>query len=743
MAEELWLSILNPLTSFIIEVLASPFDEQGFRAAFRAIADSIENDPVYVEHYLRETPSGTCTVYNYRWDGGAVAKVAVEDEEGERELLRADDTDREKARSMLTLDIPFWFPTDTFPETPSIRHKFISDAGGNGFQYLWTRRNLYLLARIFSEIGHVSDAAVQRQLLFGFVQTLHLTCKMVVPRNTASKRDFSGSWGRADYMIRRRSMEQNPLVVFRRSCVEKQGVISAMRDARQTLPPSLSIADVRENRAVRPSASINYGAVDVADLTRYLEDKSIDFVITDPPYAGLVYYLDLSLLWLVWLQHLDEKYRPDLRSEITIKTGQVGRPEYRRRLAHAFKQIHRVLKDDGRLVVTFHHKKMQEWNDFVRSVKLAGFKFDKVTHQYNRRSGESNVANPYGTSGADFYIRCVKHRDVDFTDDTSDLRHFIVLKAIEIIALRAEPTPYTFIVAGLVPEMLQAGFVKPEDYQAEIQSVLSAAGGDDKVFVHYTNGDNKAGDTGGSRAQSSTSTALIGLCRTGWRRTVLSLLRRRVAVRLDDVLAELFRTYPNGLTPDPKGIKAVLEKYAYRSADRWKIRDTTLLAVSKHTELLRQIAEIGHRAGAAVYIGKREQWEGCRDGQALGDLADMRELACLREVYSAEQLQRIQMIDELWLDEASDIIRCAFEVESTTGFMSAIQRASNLPPTVPKFMVIPVEREAELIAMRDPLFRAAFAENSWRYVTSTAVVRLHGFSQPSLQEMCKMSKELP
>ena len=46
----------------------------------------------------------------------------------------------------------------------------------------------------------------------------------------------------------------------------------------------------------------------------------------------------------------------------------------------------------------------------LNAIKNSGFKFDKVTHQYNKRTGESNVSDPYGTSGADFYIRCVKHR---------------------------------------------------------------------------------------------------------------------------------------------------------------------------------------------------------------------------------------------------------------------------------------------------------------------------------------------
>jgi adenine-specific DNA methylase len=90
-----------------------------------------------------------------------------------------------------------------------------------------------------------------------------------------------------------------------------------------------------------------------------------------------------------------------MMAEITIKDGQIDRDEYRRRLTNAFRQMHRVLKDDGKIVITFHHKEIKEWNEFVNAVRLSGFTFDKVTHQYNKRSGESNVANPYGTSGSD------------------------------------------------------------------------------------------------------------------------------------------------------------------------------------------------------------------------------------------------------------------------------------------------------------------------------------------------------
>jgi hypothetical protein len=487
---------------------------------------------------------------------------------------------------------------------------------------------------------------------------------------------------------------------------------------------------------------LTYGILDVADLSKNVSDKSIDFIITDPPYAGLVPYLDLSLVWLVWLQKINKKYLPDLMSEITIKKGQIGREEYRRRLQNAFKQLHRVLKDDGYMVVTFHHKKLQEWNDFVNAVKLSGFKFDKVTHQYNRRSGESNVANPYGTSGADFYVRCVKQREVDFSDDTSGLNHFIIQKATEIIAQRNEPTPYDFIIAGLLPEMVQAGYMQPSEYKEEILKVLLENTGEGKLFKTWKNKDNKAGDYWWFMKPTDVINFPDRPLQNRLEETVISILRRKVSVKFDDILGELFRTYPNGLTPDPKGIKNVLEKNAYPSSGNWKLKENAIKNSTQHTEKIRELIIIGQKANFLTYVGKREQPEITKDNLKLRDISDLRTLEPLAPDYDYRQITRVEMIDALWLSPQTNQIQCIFEVENTTEFTSAIIRGSNIEKDVPKFMVIPNDREKELQRFKDPLFVASFRENNWKYITYSSISRLAGFSQPTLEELLRISKEL-
>lgn len=76
------------------------------------------------------------------------------------------------------------------------------------------------------------EGNVKKQLLFGFIQTVHLCTKMNIPREDSAKRPFSTSWGRSAYLCADRMMEQNPLYVFKNSCLGKQSVESCLKSAK-------------------------------------------------------------------------------------------------------------------------------------------------------------------------------------------------------------------------------------------------------------------------------------------------------------------------------------------------------------------------------------------------------------------------------------------------------------------------------------------------------------------------------
>lgn len=733
---------LNPLTSFMIEVTASKFDEPKFRAAAERIKDAAESSKVYQEHYIRTRNGAEATVLNYRWEKDRLVGVAI-DLSGERSLVPADKDDVAAASAIDALDTDRWYPTESLPPHPSVTHRFIRDVGGNSIEHLWTRRNLVLLSEIFDGIINETDPNLRLQLASAFTQTLHLCSKMVIPRNTAANREFSGSWGRPDFLIRRRRMEQNPVDVFWRSCVGRQGVVPMMRDAAATLPGDLRINDVRVSRGLRKRAHINYGAVDVADLLDFVPSGSADFVITDPPYAGLIRYLPLSVVWLSWLVRLDPKYTPNLQSEISVvRNSTTSRQTYRARLRNAFQNIHRVLKDEGKLVVTFHHQDVREFNDFILAVKGAGFIVDKVTHQYNRRSGESNVANPYGVSASDFYVRCVKRRVIDFTDRQSELERYIIDTAITIIGRRNEPTPYSFLFQSLWPELLQAGFVQPQDSRDEVTRVLNANAGPGRIFRRQTNPDPRVGDLWWFNNPAEHVSHPDRPLQSRVADSVLAYMRRHTAAKLDDVIADLFREYPNGLTPDPRTIGSVLERCAYRAQGKWRIRPEIVVAATQHSDIIATILDIGSQLGMSRFVGRREQPEFTSQNVRLGDAADLISLRGADLGLPSASIERLEMVDAVFLTPGTQQLVCLWEVENSTDFWSAIQRGSNAPKEIPKLMVIPDQRERELVRIVDPLFRQSFSGQGWRFMTYTDLARAARFAGTSLSDITSTAKSL-
>lgn len=712
---------LNPLTSFIIEVFSVKFDKNKFKAEVSKILSKIENDETYKKYFFTQSRNKNCLeeVVCFKWNNKQLYELGIEEnkqpkskKKPERYLSKPTETDVEKGNSMNDIDIPFWYPNDSFPQSPSFSANFLQCLGGNNFSNLWTRRNLYVLSKIFDEILKFSDNDLKKQLLFGFIQTLHLCTKMSVPRREAANRDFSTSWGRSAYICAARKMEMNALMVFKSSCFGKQSVescLSSISTYLGKLPKVTNVSYSNKQKNKITGFDIKYGIIDINTISDYIPENSIDFIMTDPPYGGLVQYLDLSLIWLNWLEHYDAKYKPNLEAEITIKKGVIDISIYKHRFTHALKNLYKLLKPDGKIVFTFHNKELQIWNAFLKSITLAGFKIEKVIHQQNRRTGEANVANPYGTSGTDFYIRCVKSNTKDIKTNKGEFEHFVLTKAIEIIALRNEPTPYQFLFNGILAEISSAGF-DLEDFDSNIQHILGKQV--DRIFTIKVNYDSKAGNYWWFVNPKNHIKYPNRLLTDRVEESIIALLRRKTAVSLDDVLGDIFQRYPNGLTPDIKSIDKILKKYATQSNGKWLYRRLEVeVEYTKHTEMLYYLSEIGHKMDYQIFIGKREQSENY-NSKKLSDFADLQDLSFLP--LEKDKIDRVTMIDMLWLK--NNEIKYIIEVENTTKFTSGIQRASNADANIPKLMVIPNSRKDEFLGINDPLFTDNFKSYNWKYV---------------------------
>ena len=152
------------------------------------------------------------------------------------------------------------------------------------------------------------------------------------------------------------------------------------------------------------------------DLT-FINQK-IDAVITDPPYYDNVMYSELADFFYVWLRlALKDKY-PWFKSEYTrnkreiIKNDIQGKDEefFLRGIQRVFTESNRVLKDDGLMAFTFHHKETEAWASMLKPILNAGFYIDAVYPIHSEMGTSTHIINKKSIS-YDTIIVCRKRLD--------------------------------------------------------------------------------------------------------------------------------------------------------------------------------------------------------------------------------------------------------------------------------------------------------------------------------------------
>lgn len=106
-----------------------------------------------------------------------------------------------------------------------------------------------------------------------------------------------------------------------------------------------------------------------------LPDRSVDVVLTDPPFFDNVHYSQLADFFHVWQRHIlgenGTRITDTTRSDREVQNADGD--EFTDRLASVWQETHRVLKDDGLLAFTYHHSRPEGWRCVLQALMQAGF----------------------------------------------------------------------------------------------------------------------------------------------------------------------------------------------------------------------------------------------------------------------------------------------------------------------------------------------------------------------------------
>ncbi|GAA5434744.1 DUF1156 domain-containing protein [Haloarcula japonica] len=174
------------------------------------------------------------------------------------------------------------------------------------------------------------------------------------------------------------------------------------------------------------------------------DDESVDYVITDPPYYDNVQYSELSDYFYVWLREVlkdeYEEFEPELvpkaREIVANSSANKGEDFFVESLTNVFSEAHRVLKQDGELIFTYHHNENEAWSVILEAIIESGF---TVAGAYPVQSEMPNNPHISDLDNAEYDILIFANKENTDEDITlEELRQDLYFELQDMIAEERE-----------------------------------------------------------------------------------------------------------------------------------------------------------------------------------------------------------------------------------------------------------------------------------------------------------------
>ncbi|MDX2004639.1 MAG: DNA methyltransferase [Meiothermus sp.] len=243
------------------------------------------------------------------------------------------------------------------------------------------------------------------------------------------------------------------------------------------------ILDGKLTRLVRALGGVSGGVDQVSCTTGsasklILQSNSIDYIFTDPPFGGNIYYADLNFLVESW-----HKVITNASSEAIVdRLKSKGLPEYQQMMEDCFGEYYRVLKPGRWMTVVFSNSSSAVWNAIQYALTQVGFVVADV-RVLDKQQGSYRQVTSMTAVKQDLVISAYKPgprmlENIKRTAGTEDsafafiqghlgqLPVFVAAKGkVEVIAERTEHTLFDRMVAYHVQNNMRVPMDKPSFVQ--------------------------------------------------------------------------------------------------------------------------------------------------------------------------------------------------------------------------------------------------------------------------------------
>lgn len=298
----------------------------------------------------------------------------------------------------------------------------------------------------------------------------------------------------------------------------------------------------------------------------FIETESVDYIYTDPPYGKKIPYLDLSIMWNVWLDL--EVTEDDYKQEaIEGGTHNQTKETYKELIAESIKEMYRVLKFDRWMSFVFAHKDPEFWHLIVETAESCGLEYVGAVPQKNGQTSFKKRQNPFTVLSGQLVINFRKarspkaimkaHLGMDIAD--------IVMQTIEGIIAKNNGATLEQINDELIIKGLELGFLDllKKEYTDLTPILTNNFDYDDKKDIFLIKKDSKF-------------TTHIDL-NLRIRYYLISFLRRMERehrdATFDEIIMDIIPLLKNGITPEKQTVLNVLESIGIKTPEgKWRLQ---------------------------------------------------------------------------------------------------------------------------------------------------------------------------
>lgn len=357
-------------------------------------------------------------------------------------------------------------------------------------QFFNDRQRLHL-GVLAKRISAETDQSLKKVLELAFSE--HLTTNSMYTSYAAGYRRTSAMFAMHGFRHIVRPVEANPWIAGEGRGTFPNVVSKLLRALDYAHAPYFFVRDGLSDP--RQSVSNPVPTFEVhnksSELMPEVVSASIDLVLTDPPYFDNVSYSELSDFYLAWSQYLgsaplgykDPALCAPMEASLAVATGNaISRSKFAERLMSVFREARRGLKDDGRLVFTYHHSSSEAWSLLAEAISSAGFVSVRTFPM--RGEGQGGLHDYEGTIRWDAVLILKKHavcrKSVSIGSTAiaearqSALYWWTKLAKEKTVGYRL-PDARNFLRALLISHATAALRNEPED-RIELEVALDAAG---------------------------------------------------------------------------------------------------------------------------------------------------------------------------------------------------------------------------------------------------------------------------